>query len=53
MNDNYQLAKEYEKLKLSLWKQYEHNRDAYTNAKTKFVEFYTKQAKMIYGNKYK
>ena len=33
MNDNYQLAKEYEKLKLSLWKQYEHNRDAYTNAK--------------------
>jgi GrpB-like predicted nucleotidyltransferase (UPF0157 family) len=53
MNDNYQLAKEYEKLKLSLWKQYEHNRDAYTNAKTKFVEFYTKQAKIIYGDKYK
>lgn len=31
------VAKNYEKLKLSLWKQYEHNRDAYTEAKTDFI----------------
>lgn len=53
MNDHNELAKEYEKLKRSLWKQYEHNRDAYTDAKTEFVKFYTMQAKKAYGNKYK
>lgn len=42
MNSHPELAKEYEKLKLSLWKKYEHNRDAYTNAKSTFVEKYTK-----------
>ena len=46
------IAKEYEKLKLSLWKEYEHNRDAYTNAKTEFVKKYTEKAKLIYGNRY-
>ena len=46
------VAKEYEKLKLSLWKEYEHNRDAYTNGKTEFVKKYTVQAKMLYGNRY-
>ena len=46
------IAKKYEKLKLSLWKEYEHNRDAYTNAKTEFVKKYTEQAKLIYGNRY-
>ena len=45
-------AKEYEKLKLSLWKEYEHNRDSYTNSKTEFVRKYTEQAKKIYGNRY-
>ena len=44
------IAKEYEKLKLSLWKEYEHNRDSYTNAKTEFVKKYTEKAKSIYGN---
>ena len=39
------IAKEYEKLKLSLWKEYEHNRDAYTNAKTEFVRKYTEKRK--------
>lgn len=34
-------AKEYEKLKLSLLKSFEHNRDGYTQAKTDFVEHYT------------
>ena len=46
------IAKEYEKLKLSLWKEYEHNRDAYTNAKAEFVKKYTEKAKSIYGNRY-
>ncbi len=46
------IAREYEKLKLSLWKEYEHNRDAYTNAKTEFVKKYTEKAKAFYGNRY-
>ena len=46
------IAKEYEKLKLSLWKAYEHNRDGYTNAKTDFIKTHTEQAKKLYENKY-
>ena len=46
------IANEYEKLKLSLWKEYEHNRDGYTNAKTQFVKKHTEQAKRLYGNRY-
>ena len=38
-------AKEYEDLKLKLWKLYEHDRDGYTNAKTEFVKKYTEKAK--------
>lgn len=38
-------AKEYERLKLSLWKRYEHDRDAYTAAKGGFVRRYTRAAK--------
>ena len=34
LNEHSEVAKEYETLKLRLWKQYEHNRDAYTDAKT-------------------
>lgn len=52
MNDNPALAKEYEQLKLSLWKQYEHDRDGYTGAKGAFVKEYTEQAKAAYKNKY-
>lgn len=40
------IAREYEKLKLGLWKQYEHNRDGYTDAKTEFVKKYTAKAKV-------
>lgn len=47
-----EIAKEYEKLKLELWKEYEHNRDAYTNAKADFVKRYTDKAKLKYGNRY-
>ncbi len=45
LNAHPEVAKEYEKLKLRLWKKYEHDRDAYTDAKTKFVKKYTQLAK--------
>lgn len=37
---------EYEKLKLILWKEFEHDRDGYTNAKTEFIQKYTNEAKL-------
>ena len=46
------VAKEYEELKLRLWKKYEHNRDAYTNSKTELVKEYTEKARILYGNRY-
>lgn len=46
------VAKDYEQLKLSLWKQYEHNRDAYTEAKTDFIKNYTEEAKKLYSGRY-
>ena len=52
MNDHPELAEEYERLKLSLWKRYEHNRDAYTAAKSGFVERYTRAAKAEYGKRH-
>lgn len=45
------IAKEYEKMKLKLWKKFEHDRDGYTNAKTEFVHKYTQKAKNRYGNR--
>lgn len=53
MNDNPMIAKEYEKLKLSLWKAYEHNRDGYTNAKHEFVSEHTQKAKEKYKDRYR
>lgn len=47
-----EIAHEYEKMKLDLWKKYEYNRDDYTNAKAEFVEKYTRVAKALYGNRY-
>lgn len=38
LNVHPETAREYEKLKLDLWKQYEHDRDGYTYAKTEFVK---------------
>ena len=52
LNDNPPLAKQYEQLKLSLWKRFEHDRDGYTSAKTRFVAEQTDKAKKHYGNKY-
>lgn len=45
LNAHPDVAEEYEQLKLRLWKEYEHNRDAYTNSKTQFVNKYTQLAK--------
>ena len=45
LSDNPSIAKEYEQLKLSLWHKYEHNRDAYTEAKTKFIKMHTAKCK--------
>jgi GrpB-like predicted nucleotidyltransferase (UPF0157 family) len=53
MNDNPKIAKEYEKLKLSLWKLYEHNRDGYTNAKHDFISEHTQIAKAKYRERQK
>ena len=46
------VAKDYEKLKLTLWKKYEYNRDAYTEAKTDFIRLYTQKAKKLYKRRY-
>lgn len=47
-----EIAKEYERMKIKLWKKYEHDRDAYTNAKSDFVSRYTREAKKAYGKRY-
>jgi len=52
LNDHTDVAKEYEALKLRLWKQYEHNRDAYTNAKTDFITKWTAEAQKEYEDRY-
>lgn len=49
LNAHLDIAKEYERLKLCLWKKYEHNRDAYTDAKTEFVKKYTELARKEAG----
>ena len=52
LNGHPEAAKAYEALKLSLWKRFEHNRDAYTQAKGGFVREYTARAKAEYGYRY-
>ena len=46
-------SKEYANLKLRLKEEYEHNRDAYTDAKGEFVRHYSELAKEEYGDRYK
>ena len=46
------IATEYEKMKLKLWKKYEFDRDTYTNAKTDFIQKYTEKAKLEYKDRY-
>ena len=52
LTEHPEAAKEYENLKLKLWKQYEHDRDGYTNAKEEFVKKYTERARWMYGCRY-
>ena len=46
------IAIEYERMKLKLWKKYEFNRDDYTNSKTDFIQKYTEKAKLKYEGRY-
>ena len=52
LNEHPDVGKEYEALKLTLWKKYEHNRDAYTDAKEDFIRRWTQEARKKYGNRY-
>ncbi len=53
LNEHPEVATEYESLKLDLWKKHEHNRNAYTDAKTEFVQKWTIEAHRIYGDRYR
>lgn len=46
------IADQYEEMKLTLWKKYEHNRDAYTDAKTEFIKKWTAKARKVYCGRY-
>ena len=52
LNEHPDVANEYEALKLRLWKQYEHNRDAYTESKTDFISKWTAEARKKYEDRY-
>ncbi len=52
LNEHPAVAEEYQRLKLGLWHQYEHDRDGYTEAKREFVEKYTAEGKRLYGWRY-
>lgn len=45
-------AKKYEALKMKLWRKFEHDRDAYTAAKTRFVRRATRAARRQLGDRY-
>lgn len=47
-----EVAKEYSDLKKKLKEKYEHNRDAYTDAKEELVRHYSELAKEQYGDRY-
>ncbi|HDX9579472.1 TPA: GrpB family protein [Bacillus pseudomycoides] len=46
------VSQEYSNLKMNLIDKYEHDRDGYTEAKTEFINKYTKIAKTEFENKY-
>lgn len=50
--DHADVADQYGNLKLSLEKEYQHNRDGYTAAKAEFIACYTEKAKCEYGGRY-
>lgn len=48
-----EIADEYGKLKLHLSREYRHDRDGYTNAKTAFIQKYTELARKEFAGRYK
>lgn len=50
--DHPDVAHAYERLKLDLWHRYEHDRDAYTDAKGDFIRKWTAVGKPLYGGRY-
>jgi len=52
LREDREAAEAYERLKLSLWKKYEQDRDGYTAAKTAFIREYTEKAKERYKGRY-
>ena len=52
LREHPEAAREYEQLKLSLWKRFEHDRDGYTAAKGALVARYTAEARQLYGDQY-
>jgi len=50
--DHSDVAVQYGNLKLRLLKEYEHNRDGYTEAKSEFIKRYTDQARIEYAGRY-
>ena len=50
--DHPEVAAEYGELKMSLEKEYKHNRDGYTEAKTEFIQKWTAEARKEFGQKY-
>ena len=53
MREHPEAAREYEALKLRLWKEYEYDRDGYTEQKTVMVARFTGDAKTLYPGRYK
>ena len=50
--DHSEIADEYGRLKMRLWKKYEHNRDGYTEAKSDFINKHSEEAKLEYAGRY-
>lgn len=53
ISEHEEVAREYELLKLKLLERHEKNRDAYTEAKSEFINKYTLIAKQLYNGRYK
>jgi len=53
LQTNATVAKEYERLKLDLWKQHEHDRNMYTLLKGDFIkQQYTQKGKLLFTGRY-
>lgn len=52
LQTNAVIAKEYEQLKLDLWKQYEYDRNMYTFQKGDFIKQYTQEGKQLFAGRY-